>query len=322
MSKTTVIIPNYNGISYLKDCLTFLNRSQKEPFETIVVDNGSDDGSLALLKTQFPNVKVIALPENYGFSRAVNEGIRAADTPYVLLLNNDTIVEHNFVQNLEQAMDARPTYFGISAKMLSMKQPEMIDDAGDFYCALGWAYARGKGKKAASYSYFGDVFAPCAGAAIYRRDVFDKIGYFDEAHFAYLEDIDVAYRAKLYGYRNGYCPDAIVYHAGSASSGSRYNAFKVSLSSRNSVYLIGKNMPFLQIVLNLPFLVLGYLIKILFFIKKGYGGTYLAGLWKGVSLCFSRAGRKKHVPFSLRRLPRYVRIQLELWYNVLRRFMG
>lgn len=98
-----------------------------------------------------------------------------------------------------------------------------------------------------------------------------KIGYFDENHFAYLEDIDIGYRARIFGYQNGYCPDAIVYHAGSGASGSRYNAFKVDLSSRNSIYLIYKNMPLLQLILNLPFLLLGFLVKTLFFIKRDLG---------------------------------------------------
>lgn len=168
-------------------------------------------------------------------------------------------------------MDARPGYFSTSAKMLSMKEPEIIDDAGDFYCALGWAFARGKGMDSGRYTEPSKIFAACGGAAIYRRDVFAKIGYFDENHFAYLEDIDIGYRARIFGYQNGYCPEAIVYHAGSGASGSRYNAFKVDLSSRNSIYLIYKNMPLLQLILNLPFLLLGFLVKTLFFIKRDLG---------------------------------------------------
>ena len=148
MIKTTVVIPNYNGISYLEDCLTFLKRSKETMFETIVVDNGSQDGSTQLIKERFPWVRLICLSENTGFSHAVNVGIKEAKTPYVLLLNNDTVVEHDFVAKLEQAMEDHPKYFSFSSKMLCMKQPEVIDDAGDYYCALGWAFARGKGKSA------------------------------------------------------------------------------------------------------------------------------------------------------------------------------
>lgn len=319
MIKTTVVIPNYNGISYLEDCLTFLKRSRETTFDTIVVDNGSEDGSVALVKERFPWVHLIELGENTGFSHAVNVGIRVAKTPYVLLLNNDTIVEHDFVARLEQALDKHPEYFSFSSKMLCMKQPEVIDDAGDYYCALGWAFARGKGKSSERFTGLREVFAACAGAAIYRREVFREIGYFDELHFAYLEDIDVGYRARLRGYKNGYCPKAIVYHAGSGFSGSRYNEFKVNLSSRNSIYLIYKNMPLLQIILNLPFLFIGFAVKTLFFIKKGMGYIYIRGLWRGIVLSCSREGKKKKFPFHGKYFPSYARVQFELWYNLIRR---
>ncbi len=321
MIKTTVVIPNYNGIAYLEECLTFLKRSQKTTFETIVVDNGSTDGSVLRIKEKFPWVKLMELEENTGFSYAVNVGIKEAETEYVLLLNNDTIVEHDFVERLEYAMEMHPSYFSFSSKMLSMKQPDIIDDAGDYYCALGWAFARGKGKSAKRFTTPGDVFAACGGAAIYRRSVFKEIGYFDELHFAYLEDIDIGYRARLYGYKNGYCPEAVVYHAGSGFSGSRYNEFKVRLSSQNSIYLIAKNMPFLQIVLNLPLLLIGFGIKILFFIKKGLGKIYLKGLIRGLRLSLSMEGRKHRIPFSVKRFKFYFRLQMEMWYNVLRRFV-
>lgn len=319
MIKTTVVIPNYNGISYLEDCLTFLKRSKETTFHTIVVDNGSQDGSVQMIKERFPWVRLICLSENTGFSHAVNVGIKESTTPYVLLLNNDTVVEHDFVARLEEAMEEHPKYFSFSSKMLCMKQPDVIDDAGDYYCALGWAFARGKGKPSVRFTAEGDVFAACAGAAIYRREVFRQIGYFDELHFAYLEDIDVGYRARLRGYKNGYCPKAVVYHAGSGFSGSRYNEFKVNLSSRNSVYLIYKNMPCLQILLNLPFLLPGFFVKTLFFIKKGMGRTYVRGLWRGLVLSCSGEGRKKKFPYHGRYFGAYAKVQIELWYNMLRR---
>lgn len=336
MLKTTVVIPNYNGIKYLFDCLSFLKRSRTyekgqeknemllpgHKFHTIVVDNGSTDGSLELLQQEFPWVEVIALKENTGFCGAVNVGIKATATPYVLLLNNDTKVDTYMVSKLEQAMDAKKQYFSIAAKMLSMQEPEIIDDAGDLYCALGWAFALGKGADSSRYEKDADIFAACGGAAIYRSAVFQEIGLFDENHFAYLEDIDIGYRARIYGYRNGYCHEALVYHAGSGFSGSRYNQFKITLSSRNSIYLIYKNMPFLQVILNLPFLLLGFFIKTLFFIKKGFGGTYVLGLMKGIGMCFEKKTRKCHVPFSMARIGNYGQIQLQLWGNMFRRIVG
>lgn len=319
--KTTVVIPNYNGKKYIGDCLSFLHRSKGTIFDTIVVDNGSTDGSLALVKDQFPWVKVIAFSDNTGFSKAVNAGILEADTEFVILLNNDTVVEPDFVVNLEKAISNRKKAFSVSAQLVNMKQHEILDDAGDFYCALGWSFARGKGKEASYYKKPCRIFSACAGAAIYKRELLCKIGLFDEAHFAYLEDVDVGYRARLYGYENYYEPSAVVYHAGSASSGSRYNAFKVDLSSRNSIYLIAKNMPFLQILLNLPFFLIGYAIKTAFFFQKGLGMVYVKGLFKGFKLSLSKQGREKKVKVRPSFLGIYLRIQLELWWNIIRRFL-
>ena len=316
--KTTVVIPNYNGRNYLQDCLTSLLEGSEVP-AIIVVDNGSADESAAMVKERFPMVKLIALPENRGFSAAVNIGIREAGTEYVFLLNNDTVVLKDTIEELEAAMERHPKAFSVAAKMLQMKNPELIDSAGDFYCASGWAFARGKDRKNEAFSKETSVFSACAGAALYRKAVFEKIGDFDENHFAYLEDIDVGYRAKIYGYRNYYAPASVVLHAGSGSSGSRHNKFKVDLSSRNSIYLIYKNMPVLQVLLNLPFLLLGYLVKILFFLKKGLGADYMKGLGKGFRLAFSRKGREHKVKFSMKHFGNYVVIQLQLWANMFRR---
>ena len=232
------------------------------------------------------------------------------------LLNNDTVARRGFVRALEAPLQQDEKIFSGAAQMINMRKPQLIDDAGDYYCALGWAFAAGKDKGREAYQKGRDIFAACGGACIYRRKTLSKIGVLDENHFAYLEDIDLGYRARIAGYRNLYIPEAEVYHAGSASSGSRYNAFKVDLAARNSVYLVYKNMPFLQILLNLPFLLMGYFIKTLFFIRKGFGSVYLRGILKGMRLCVSAQGRQNRVRFKLHNLPAYVRIQWELWRNI------
>ncbi len=319
MIKTTVVIPNYNGIKYIEDCLSSLRKSSTE-LNIIVVDNGSSDGSRQLVKEKFPEVRLICFEENTGFCKAVNAGIMASETEYVMLLNNDTVAEAEMLECLEHAMEGNSKLFSAAAKMINLYEPDKIDSAGDFYSALGWAYARGKDKPVDRYNLQDKVFSACAGAALYRRKIFETIGYFDENHFAYLEDMDIGYRANIYGFKNIYVPDAHVFHAGSGVSGSRHNEFKVKLSSRNSVYLIWKNMPFVQIILNLPFLLAGYLIKTLFFVKKGLGKTYVKGLWQGVKLALSKEGRKHKVGFSFRHLGNYCIIQWELWKGMVLRF--
>lgn len=311
--RSTIIIPNYNGIKYIENCLKSL---EAEPAKVLVVDNGSTDGSRELVEEKFPAVQVIALDDNKGFCKAINIGITESRTTYVILLNNDTVARRGFVRALEEPLQRKEKIFSGAAQMINLKKPHLIDDAGDYYCALGWAFAAGKDKDRDGYQRERNIFAACGGACIYRREVLSQIGLLDENHFAYLEDIDIGYRARIAGYRNLYIPEAQVYHAGSASSGSRHNAFKVDLSARNSIYLIYKNMPFLQILLNLPLLFIGYFIKTLFFVRKGLGGVYLKGLVKGFRLCMSAEGKACKVRFKAENLPSYVRIQWELWRNI------
>ena len=321
-NQVTIIIPNYNGIHYLDECLKSvyqdINRSDDKITTVIIVDNSSTDGSTEFLTTNYPAVKIIALSENTGFCHAVNAGIRQAASEYVILLNNDTIVRPGFINALTRAIAKDRRIFSVAAKMLDMKNPEIIDNAGDFYNALGWAFSRGKGKSSTRYQKKTAIFSACAGAAIYRRDIIAELGYFDEAHFAYLEDVDIGYAARLNGYKNYFCPQAEVLHAGSAASGSRYNEWKTDLASRNSVYLIYKNMPLVQIILNLPFLLIGFLVKCGFFCLKGMGRRYLRGLLQGVKLSFSASGRSRRVRWRWGSVGHYFVIQGELWGNMLK----
>ena len=317
MEEVSVIIPNFNGIAYLDGVLSTLERQTLDNYEVILVDNGSTDGSGSFVTANYPWVHLIELPENFGFCRAVNEGIRASSAPYVLLLNNDTEVEPDFLEEMRGAIRRHKNAFSCAARMVQFHDRDRLDDAGNFYCALGWSYARGKGRGVHAYEKEERIFAACGGAAIYRRKILDRIGLFDEEHFAYLEDTDIGYRARIYGYENWYAPRAVVYHVGSGTTGSRYNQFKTRYSSRNNIYLIYKNMPALQILLNLPFLAAGFGIKFLFFLIKGMGREYAAGIKNGFQI--SRKGRK--VPFSIKNLPNYCRIQVELWVNIVRRVL-
>lgn len=304
--KTTIIIPNYNGLSFMEPCFEALEAQTMKDFKILVVDNGSTDGSVEWLKER--EIPSIFLPENTGFSGAVNVGIRAADTPYVILLNNDTKVAPHYVEALERAMDRSEKIFSVSSKMIQMYHPDLMDDAGDMYSVLGWAFQRGVGRPEKLYKKSCRVFTACAGAAIYRREVFETIGYFDEMHFAYLEDIDVGYRAKLYGYDNVFCPEAVVYHVGSGTSGSKYNSFKVKLAARNNVYLNYKNMRTWQLLLNSPCLLAGTFVEFLFFKKMGFGKDYVSGFLEGIRTLKNC----KRVPSFKGRIQREIGIQLEL----------
>ena len=321
MDKVAVVIPNYNGYRYLETCFAALAKQTFTEFTTYFVDNGSQDESCAFVREHYPKTRIIRLDDNYGFSRAVNEGIRRSEEPYVILLNNDTEVFPDFIERLYEGISRRKNAFACSEKLISYQERDKIDDAGNYYNMLGWAFARGKGKPVSEFEKEDRIFAACAGAAIYRREFLEKTGLFDEEHFAYLEDTDIGYRARLFGYENWYEPAAKVYHVGSGTSGSRYNLFKIRYSSRNNIYLIYKNMPVLQILFNLPAFVLGFTAKLVFFASKGYGKEYLAGIKNGFSICRKPENKAKKIRFCWKRLGTYLVIEWELFLNVFRRFL-
>ncbi len=312
---TSVIIPNYNGIAYIENCINSL-LPLKENQEIIVVDDGSSDDSKFLLK-ELNEQGIIRLYENKnnkGFAYSVNRGIKEARGTYVLLLNNDVVAEKNFVSVLTDEIQKKEKAFSVSSKMVRFYERNLLDDVGDNYTVLGWAYKRGDGKPIAYGSKPSKIFSTCAGAGIYRKLVVEKIGGFDESFFAYLEDVDLSYRGKLYGYTNYYTPKAVCYHIGSATTaeGNKYSSFKVALSARNNIYLAYKNMPTLQLIVNMPFLFFGHLVKAIYFQAAGYGSDYRKGVWEGLRT----ARQRTKTPVTFRRTPTYLKIQIELLVNM------
>ncbi len=316
--RTLVVIPNYNGLRFLPDCMEALRRQTVSDFSVLVIDNASGPEDVSWLKhwqTEDPvHHQLLLNTQNLGFSGAVNQGIEQAlreNYAFTLLLNNDTRVRPDFIEALEKRMaqDTKGRIFALSSRMVKMHDPSIIDDAGDAYTLLGWQFQRGLGEDAerAAWTREAAVFSACAGAAMYRTALFRHVGLFDEHHFAYLEDIDLSFRAQLYGYQVRYCPTAVVEHVGSGTSGSKYNDFKVRLSARNSIYLLYKNLPLPLLLLNALPLLLGFFIKQLFFGRKGFGKAYADGLLEGLRTRKALTKAKlKEVPFS-----RY--LFLELW---------
>lgn len=317
MPEVTVIIPNYNGKKLLENCIGTLERQSCPDFELLIVDNGSTDGSTEIASETL-KLKWIKLKENTGFCGAVNTGIANTITPYFILLNNDTEVDTYFVEALLTAVKSSEKLFSCGAQMLDYRRHDIIDNAGDFYTVLGWAVARGKGKEKTFFEKEKEVFSCCGGASIYRTDAAKQLGLFDGMHFAYLEDVDIGYRARIYGYRNRYIPSAKVYHVGSATTGTRYNEKKVFLAARNSIFLIYKNMPVLQMLLNLPFLLVGILIKGMFFTRRRLAAEYFKGIYEGL-INFRKC---KKVPFQLSHMGNYVKIQISLFFNIFRILFG
>lgn len=254
--KASIVTPNYNGERFLETFFESLNSDPEYIGEVIIVDNGSTDKSKEYIKRSefnFP-VTLIENTENLGFSPAVNQGIRKAKYEYIFSLNNDTQVKKGSIKALLDLISSRPEIFSVQAKMLQYDNKELIDDVGDEYNLLAWTKKTGENHDSNEYCEVKEIFSACAGAAMYRKSLLAEIGMFDDNYFAYMEDVDLAIRSRINGYTNLLCPDAIVYHIGSATSGSRHNDFKVRLAARNNVWTVYKNQPIPMKIVNFIFL--------------------------------------------------------------------
>ena len=319
--KVSVVTPNYNGLKFLNNYFETLLIQSRFIEEIILIDNASTDGSIEFIEEfiRSPNypidIVLIKNEENLGFAPAVNQGIIQAKSEYIYSVNNDVELEWNALEEAINAMDESielgENPFSIQSKMIQHYNRELMDDAGDEYTILAWTKKVGDGQPVERYNEKREIFSSCAGAALYRKSALNEIGLFDENFFAYVEDIDLSYRAQIYGYRNYFCPDSIVYHYGSGTSGSRYNEFKIKLAARNNVLLIYKNFPIIQKIVNFIFLFFGFLIKYLFFVMKGYGSLYLEGIKEGLK------NRKEldKTPFLRKNWKNYFKIEWKLIKN-------
>jgi len=239
--RVSVIIPNWNGARFLRMCLDSLRRQTYRDFETIVVDNASTDESVELMRRDYPEVRLVCLPENLGLTGGVNAGIREALGEIIVLFNNDTEADEDWLAELAAALAAHPEAGMAATKMRLFDRRSVIHSAGDTYRADGIPGNRGVWEEdAGQYDEDVWVFGPCGGAAAYRRSLLDEIGLFDEDLFMYCEDVDMAWRAQLAGHRCIFAPRAIIYHRLSATGGGKIASFH---TGRNTIYVIAKDYP-------------------------------------------------------------------------------
>jgi GT2 family glycosyltransferase len=276
----SVIVVNWNGERYIKQCLASVMKQTYPNIETIVVDNGSHDKSVATIKNYFSEVRLITLARNYGFAKANTIGLKEAQGEFICLLNNDAVAHAKWVQELTKAAKARSEVAACASKMLNYRHRKIIDSAGDGYTRMGFPDKIGtETKNGKAYDHAREVLSACAGAALYRRSAIEGVGFFDEDFFAYLEDIDLALRINRAGYTCLYVPTAVVYHHGSASSGSKINPFTIYWSTRNYLPVIIKNLPAALIARYIPFMVAWQLYWIIACVKKKVLRAYLKGMW-------------------------------------------
>ncbi|NLE43895.1 MAG: glycosyltransferase family 2 protein [Chloroflexi bacterium] len=237
----SVIIPNWNGAAYIPACLASLRRQTLPEFEVIVADNASTDGSLALLARDYPEVHVVALGTNQGFTGACNAGLEVARGEFVVLLNNDTEADAHWIEEIVAAFGRHPDAGLVASKMLLFDRRDTLHTAGDYYRVNGIPGNRGVWQRdVGQYETEEYVFSACGGTAAYRRAMLDQIGTLDQDFFFSCEDLDLAWRAQLAGWRCVYAPRAIVYHKLGATGGGSTASF---YDGRNMIYLLAKDYP-------------------------------------------------------------------------------
>ena len=275
----TVVIPNWNGLEFLEICLTSLREQSFKNFETVLVDNGSTDGSRVFVRQNFPEVRYIALTANKGFSAAANAGIEASDSEYVALLNNDTEVDPGWLEVLTQAAGSHLEAGFFASKLINFHDRRFLDGAGDALRLSGLPYRLGHSEKdRGQLDVPSSVFGACGAAAMYRRAMLEEVGLFDEDFGSYCEDGDLSFRSQLAGYGCLYVPDAVVYHMGSASTGGKRSATATRLGTRNSLSLLVKNLPLNVMPHVLPFFAFGQLARLLTSAVTGTLRAHVEGL--------------------------------------------
>ncbi len=239
--RISIVIVNWNGAAHLPTCLNALRAQTFRDFEVIVADNASRDDSLQLLARDYPEVKVVVLPVNRGFTGGNNAGIRAAQGEFIVLLNNDTEADPHWLEEVVAAFEHHPEAGSVASKMKLFDRRDTFHTAGDFYRLDGvpgnrgvWELDRGQ------YDREEYVFSACGGSAAYRKAMLDQIGLLDEDFFYSCEDIDLAWRAQLAGWKCIYAPKAVVYHQLGATGGGATASF---YDGRNFLYVIAKDYP-------------------------------------------------------------------------------
>jgi GT2 family glycosyltransferase len=269
----SVVILNFNGKRYLEKSLSALESQTYRDFEVIVVDNASSDGSVDYLEAHFPEVRIVENEKNLGFAGGTNSGIRLAKGEYILTLNNDTQVDRRFLECLVEAMQSDKCVGTCAPKMLL---PDgRINSAGVCLSRSGAAWDRGMFEPdCGQYDHQQEIFGACAGAALYRKEMLDEIGLFDEDFFLYMEDVDLAFRAKLAGWKCIYIPEAVVYHhhGGTAGFGSD---LAVYYGNRNVIWYAVKGFPTGLLLTSLPWIIGRNLAVIPYYALRGQGKIIL-----------------------------------------------
>lgn len=263
----SIIVVNYNGKDYLEECFNSVNDLDypMDRLEVILVDNASTDGSVEYVKENFPNVRILQLDKNYGFCKPNNEGVTIARGEYVVLLNNDTVVDKKWLSELVKGVVNDKDVVSCASKMFLYENRNLINTAGGKITIIGGGFYKGYGDKdGEKYNKFEYTGFGCGAGVLVRKDFFEKIGGFDEDYFASCEEHDLGWKCWLFGHKVLYVPTAVMYHKVSGTFGTKdsFQPIKVYLITRNRLYNLFKNLEPLNVLK-------GFFIGIIFDTYRG-----------------------------------------------------
>lgn len=255
----SIIIVNYNGLRDIKTCLSSVFDQSYLSFEVIVIDNGSSDSSVEFIENNYPQVKIIKNKKNLGFAKANNQGFDVSIGEFIATLNNDTEVDKDWLRELVSAMMDDEDIGMCGSRIMFYKHRDIINSIGITVSVTGYAYDTAIGEPfSEKFSRKMEIFCPSAAAALYRRKMIEEIGFFDEDFFAYYEDVDLAWRARLAGWKAVYVPTAVVYHRVS-QTGKQLRDLN-SLQERNRIWLLMKNSSLWHFLIYLPISVIHFIL--------------------------------------------------------------
>jgi len=326
----SIIIVNWNGRDHLPDCLDSLAAQSFRDFEVVLVDNGSEDGSVEFVRRQYPWVKLVPLPKNIGFAGGNNRGLENSYGDYIVTLNNDTRAEPDWLKILVEVADNHPRAGMVASRICSFSDPDVIDSIGMGICRDGMSrgWFRNRSWPELRLRDVENILFPSACVALYKRSMLKETGFFDDDFFAYAEDSDLGLRGRLAGWEAVTATQAVVYHKYSQTGG-KLSPFKVYLVERNHYWVVWKNFPF-NLLVALPFYtILRYCVQIRAVLAGGgIGGEFHAsgsrgelikaqvkGIWDGFGGMVRMFRRRRQLK-KIRQLPKKQFAELLYRYRI------
>ena len=321
----SIIILNWNGLEHLETCLPSVLGQTYKNVEVIVVDNGSTDGSIEYVKENYRTVKLVCNLTNVGFAEGNNVGIRASAGEYVVVLNNDTEVDENWISAFVKVAEEHPDAGMLACKILSYYDRKQIDCVGHLIYPDGLSRGRGRGETdEGQYDKIEEVAFPSGCAALYRREMLEQIGLFDKDFFIYVEDSDLGIRGRLAGWKCLYVPDAVVYHKYSATMGG-YSPKKAIMIERNRIWFVVKNLPPTMVISSFYYAFLRYLFQtydVAFgsgaarkFVSEGSKWTVVSVLFKAYWSAFVGMPQMLKKRRKIRGQKRVTNSEIRRWYK-------